>query len=186
MSGVPPKSRVGFVVIKLSVEGNAYFLMRVNDKWKDVNFVGGHEKERDSGNFEMTARRELWEEVPSIRGYKNIILEALTPVVDYGPIQSRSRGKGVQYDIQFFLLKITEPPNVLVDSLGFRTKNIWVPECHLLNQGRIRVSGLVKFLDSIYPGGLRTIPYSSATDLQGIRDRFATTSGEQFEFELKM
>ena len=38
------KSRVGFVIIKLSVAGIAYFLMRVNPKWKDVNFIGGHAK----------------------------------------------------------------------------------------------------------------------------------------------
>src|ERR1700681_2120072 len=63
------KSRVGFVIIKLSVAGTAYFLMRINPKWKDVNFIGGHAKIRDADNLAITARRELWEEVPAIRRY---------------------------------------------------------------------------------------------------------------------
>ena len=186
MNKSPRKSRVGFVVIKLSVSGTACFLMRFNSKWKDVNFIGGHEEPRDSGKFEKTARRELWEEVPSFRGYSDYSLEALTSLVHYGPIQSRSRGNKVKYEVQFFLLRINESPDTLIGMLGPRTKNILVPECYLLNQGRIRVSDLVPLLDNIYPGGLQNIPYSSPIELQGAPDRFVATSENQFELKLNL
>jgi 8-oxo-dGTP pyrophosphatase MutT (NUDIX family) len=81
----------------------AYYLMRVDPKWKDINFIGGHEKDRDSGNFERTARRELWEEVPSIRDYREFDVVPLTTELYYGPIESRSKGGTVEYELRFFL-----------------------------------------------------------------------------------
>jgi hypothetical protein len=75
MNSLPRKSRVAFVVIKLSVLGIAYYLMRVDSKWKDINLIGGHEKDRDSGDLEKTARRELGEEVPSIRDYNQFDMD---------------------------------------------------------------------------------------------------------------
>jgi NUDIX domain len=95
-------SRVGFVIIKMRAEGASYYLMRINPKWKDINFIGGHEKPRDVKNLKTTARRELWEEVPSIRARVDFHLEPLTPEVIHGPILSKSRGVNVEYQIQFF------------------------------------------------------------------------------------
>src|SRR5882672_9052579 len=138
------KSRVGFVVIKLHVGGTAYFLMRLNSKWKDVNFIGGHAKTRDLENLATTARRELWEEVPSIRTYTSLELMPLTKEVHYGPIRSRSRGEDVEYELQFFLLKFDHPPQLLVEALSLRSKNVWVTQEELIHPGRFRVSGLAK------------------------------------------
>lgn len=185
MSTVLTKSRVGFVVIKLAVNSAPYYLMRLNSKWKDVNFIGGHEKDRDSRNLERTARRELWEEVPSVRGRADFTLEPLTQVAHYGPILSRSRGTEVEYELQFFLLRMSLSPVALVDMLSSRTKNIWVSEHDLLTPGQFRVSGLVRLLHSIYPGGLSAIPYSSPVDLHFMRDRFERRSGEQIAFDLE-
>ena len=185
MNGLLRKSRVGFVVVKLSVGGAAFFLMRLNAKWKDVNFIGGHEKLRDSGNLEKTARRELWEEVPSIRGYSDVTLEPLTQLMHYGPIRSRSNGGDVEYEIQFFLLRISYSPEVLVEMLSSRTKNIWVAEHDLLNRTRFRVSGLVDLLERSLPGGLQEIAYSSPIDLDFMRNRFMSTHGKQIELALK-
>jgi hypothetical protein len=131
MNSPPRKSRVAFVIIKLSVLGMAYYLMRVDPKWKDINLIGGHEKDRDSGNLEKTARRELWEEVPSIRD-SEFYLVPLTSELHYGPIESRSKHEKVQYELRFFLLKIMNSPENLVAGLGDRTKNIWVSEQDLL------------------------------------------------------
>jgi hypothetical protein len=185
MSRVIGKSRLGLVVIKLSVGSEPFFLMRLNAKWKDVNFIGGHEKERDGQNLGRTARRELWEEVPPVRGRDDFTLEPLTQVVHYGPILSRSRGNEVEYELQFFLLKIGQSPAGLADMFSSRTKNIWVSERDLMSQRRFRVSGLVTLLDSLFPGGLSAIPYSSPVDLHFMRDRFVDTSGKQIEFALK-
>jgi hypothetical protein len=97
------KSRVGFVVIKLRALGRAWFLLRKNERWNDVNFLGGHEKERDKTSLHKTAERELYEELPSIRTVKGFDLEPLTEELFYGPIFSRSRVTNVEYDVQFFL-----------------------------------------------------------------------------------
>jgi 8-oxo-dGTP pyrophosphatase MutT (NUDIX family) len=182
---VKRKSRVGFVVIKLHVGTTAYFLMRLNSKWKDVNFIGGHEKMRDSENLATTARRELWEEVPSIRSYPSLELLPLSGEVHYGPINSPSRGEDVEYELQFFLLKFDHAPQLLVEALSLRSKNVWVTQEELIEPGKFRVSGLAKLLDQVVPGGLAAIPYSSETDLGPLRERFEGSDGRQLSFVLK-
>jgi hypothetical protein len=179
------KSTVGFAVVKLAVAGTPYFLMRLNPKWKDINFIGGHAKERDARSLEMTARREFWEEVPSIRHYDVFRLEPLTPIMQYGPIKSLSRGFEVEYELQFFLVKIDQSPETMVEMLGSRTKNVWIAQHELLYPRRFRISGLVEFLNRAFPGGLEAIPYSSPTDLGIIRERFERLQGKQIEFALK-
>jgi hypothetical protein len=184
MNALPRKSRVAFVVIKLSVLGIAYYLMRVDPKWKDINLIGGHEKHRDSGNLEKTARRELWEEVPSIRDYSQFDVVPLTPELPYGPIESRSKGAKVEYELRFFLLKIMHSPENLVAGLSDRTRNIWVSEQDLLLGRRFRVSGLVRFLMSNITGGLQSIPYSSTVDLYFMQDRITQVNSRQMMLAL--
>jgi hypothetical protein len=179
------KSCVAFAVVKLAVAATPYFLMRLNPRWKDINFIGGHVKDRDAGNLEKTARRELWEEVPSIRTYRSFHLEPLTKQMNYGPIKSLSRGYEVEYEIQFFLVRISQSPETLVEMLGSRTKNVWISQCELLRPTRFRVSQLVGFLDRVSSGGLEAIPYSSPTDLGIMRERFERLGREQLEFALK-
>jgi len=179
------KSRVGFVIIKLRVAEAIFYLMRVNSKWKDVNFIGGHDKRRDAGDLKNTARRELWEEVPSLRGYPRLDLEPLTGVVRYGPMLSRSKGDQVEYDIQFFLLRITRSPSTLIELLSARTRNVWVSEDELIHPTRYRLSNLVKLLDQVTPGGIRTIPFSSAIDMSSWRNYFEPQDDEQLKFALK-
>ena len=179
------KSRVAFVVIKLAVGGKSYFLMRYDPKWRDVNFIGGHVKDRDMADLRKTARRELWEEVPSVRPYDSIELEPLTSEVHYGPIHSRSRSDHVSYDLQFFLLKIGHHPEQFVQLLSLRSKNVWVAQDEMLNVGRFRISGLAKLLDESFPGGIAAIPDSSPTDLYKLRDRFENFDGDQLSFSLK-
>jgi hypothetical protein len=178
-------SRLGFVVIKLRVHAAPYYLMRSNPKWKDVNFIGGHEKPRDAGSLEKTARRELWEEVPSIRSYETFHLEPLTGEVRHGPIFSKSRGDEVEYQIQFFLFKIDTSPEVLVEKISARSRNVWVSEDDLTYQSRLRISGLVSVLQQLLPGGLASIPYSSLCDLTAIQHRFHDVNTRQLELALK-
>lgn len=185
MTAAPRKSRVGFVVIKLRVGETVFYLMRVNSKWKDINFIGGHDKRRDSGNLMSTARRELWEEVPSLRGYPRLNLEALSGVVRYGPVLSRSKGDQVEYEVQFFLLKIDQSPAALVELLSSRTRNVWVSEEELAHPGKYRLSSLVKLLDRVVPGGIRNIPFSSATNMSDWRSYFEPQDDIQLKFALK-
>jgi hypothetical protein len=179
------ESRLGLVVIKLCAEGTPYYLMRLNPKWKDVNFIGGHEKPRDLGNLEKTARRELWEEVPSIRSHINFQLEPLTREVHHGPIVSKSKGNTVEYQLQFFLLKMESPPEALIEMISVRSRNVWLTEDELVSQTRYRISGLVGALHHVSPGGLASIPYSSQAEVAVIHRRFRHVSSEQLDLALK-
>jgi 8-oxo-dGTP pyrophosphatase MutT (NUDIX family) len=185
MTEVPRISRVGFVTVKLRAGGTAYYLMRQNAKWKDLNFIGGHAKDRDSDDLKKTARRELWEEVPSIRAYSKFDLEPLTETIHHGPIYSRSKGDSVEYNLQFFLLRIEGSPVPFVEALSTRTRNVWVSESEMLAPQKYRLSGLVGLLHGVLPGGLRNIPFSSATDLSPWMSYLERADYMQLEFALK-
>jgi len=178
------QSRIALVVIKLAAAGRGYYLMRADPRWHDLNFIGGHLKPRDRESFERAAIRELWEEVPSVRGY-TIALEPITNQLQYGPVYSRSKGADVRYVIQFFLLVLTEYPSKLVDSSGGRSKNMWIPEDKLTVDGRLRLSGFVSLLNSEVEGGLPAIRYSSATDLVHLRQKFEQFDEKQLLLALK-
>ncbi|MCR6736250.1 MAG: NUDIX hydrolase [Afipia sp.] len=174
-------SRGGFVVIKLFVDGEICLLLRRNSKWKDLNLIGGHEKDRDQTNLEKTALRELWEEVPSIRAMSNFTLEPLGDLTQYGPIYSRSVGTETLYVLQYFLLKIGGDPTALLENLGAKTRNVLVSQSEILQNGSGRISGLALFLDKFLPGGIRGIPMSSPVNLHLSPGRW-TEPFEQLEF----
>jgi hypothetical protein len=158
-------SRAAFVIIKLVVSNDVYLLLRKNVKWNDLNFVGGHQKERDQGSLVRTAQRELWEEVPSIRGIVNTHLVPVTDEVLYGPVYSRSVGRETIYRVQFFRLAFEQQPTSLIQKLSTRSRNVLVPEQRLFLQNSIRISGLIKFLHERLAGGIASIPVSSPTNL---------------------
>lgn len=186
MNNVRRKARIGLTVVKALVADVPYLLMRANPQWKDISFIGGHEKARDGGDLQKTARRELWEEVPSIRSYTDFLLEPLTPELHYGPVHSRSRGDQADYEVQFFLLRIDSSPTIFVRSLGSRTRNIWIPEYDLLGSAKYRLSGYVELLDQNLSGGLRAIPYSFVSDLRPLTRHFeAARDSSQLQFALK-
>ena len=71
-------SRCGFVVIKLVIDADIYFVMRRNQRWSDLNFIGGHERPADRGSLQRAAKRELLEEVPALRVWKDFELLPLS------------------------------------------------------------------------------------------------------------
>jgi len=181
MQASPRVSRGGFVVIKLLVNGIVCLLVRKNLKWKDVNLIGGHEKERDQNSLTRAAYRELWEEVPSIRNMADLSLQPLTSEVRYGPVLSRSVGQETNYEVQFFLLKINGNPTNLLNNLGARTLNVLIPQEEILKNENGRVSGLILFLNRILPEGIAGIPLSSPSNLNPT-GRWADRRHDQLEF----
>jgi 8-oxo-dGTP pyrophosphatase MutT (NUDIX family) len=161
----PKVSRCAFVIVKLRIEGSDYYLMREDDDWKDVTFIGGHVSERDAGKLERTARRELREEVPATRTAKNIQLTRLTEELEHGPVYSKSAKTQVVYDIGFYLLSFGTAPKDVLSSLGPRTPNLLVHQDELLRPRKRRVAELVRVLAEAMPGGLNSIPLSWPEDM---------------------
>jgi hypothetical protein len=173
-------SRCGFVVIKLQIAGEDYFLMRENKRWHDINFIGGHEKPRDKGSLSKAARRELLEEVPLLRKQRAFRLEAITDEVDYGPVFSKSAGREVQYELQVFLVKFLCTPDSLLQGLGPRSANVLIRASEVLDRASHRISGLVALVDRSLKRGLRSIPMSWPEDVA-----WAVPSRGQLDLPLK-
>jgi hypothetical protein len=166
MNEFDKKSRCGFVVIRFRVAGEAFLLMRKDRQWQDWNFIGGHEKPEDTNDLMKAARRELLEEVPPLRGKSDFTLERLGPQIEYGPIQSRSSGMRVMYEVEFFQLIFTKDPSGLIGAISDRSANKLVREEDLLLQRGIRASGLVSVLDRAIDGGVRSLDCSWPNDLK--------------------
>ena len=169
-------SRVGFVVVKLCIQGNAFFLMRRSKKWNDISFIGGHENERDGGKLSRAAYRELLEEVPTLRATSRFELDELTNEFCYGPVHSRSANALVGYELQFFFLKFLHSPAPALAALGPKSQNMLVREEELLFQSKFKIADLVELLGQVVPGGLKSIPLSWQFDLASA---VAATSKQQ-------
>ncbi len=176
-------SRCAFVVMKLRFKENDYFLMRRDPDWKDINFLGGHTNERDRGKLEKTARRELLEEVPSLRSFAQIDLVPLTDQIAHGPVYSPSARCLVKYELQFFLLRFGESPKTILESLGPRTLNILVRQDDLMVPRKHKVAELTNVLANSIVGGLPSIPHSWPEDL-GHPSHYAGLAGAQAELPL--
>jgi ADP-ribose pyrophosphatase YjhB (NUDIX family) len=158
-------SRCGFVVIKFRIRGESHYLMRKNLKWRDISFVGGHINERDNESLMRAARRELLEEVPSLRTQKSIKLVPLVDQVAYGPIYSPSAKQNRDYCFAFFLVEFGTNPLNALEQVGHRSLNVLVAERELLDPKKYVVAGLVQLLHETQKGGLQSIPYSWDEDL---------------------
>lgn len=176
--------RVGFVVVKLRAGEDSFFLLRYNPKWHDLNLIGGHEDPKDAGNLERTARRELREEVPLIRMLSEYRLQKLIDPVRHGPIFSKSQNVNSIYEAYFYLLLIEDSPAPLVHMLTSRSKNLWVEQRNLTGKSRFRLSNYIGILNENVTGGLRSIPYSSTSNLLSMRNHFDGHDGSQLKFYL--
>lgn len=161
------KSHCGFVVIKLRLKGESYYLMRKNLKWRDISFIGGHANAKDNGSLLRAARRELLEEVPSLRGHESLTLVPLLNEITHGPLYSPSAQQNVDYRFGFYLLKFGVDPRDALDHVGQRSLNLLVSEQELLEPQKYQIAALIKLLHETQPGGLASIPYSWDEDLGG-------------------
>ena len=166
MSNQPKISKCTFVIIKLKISNEEWFIMRRDSRWKDLNFIGGHEGPQDRGNRKKTAKRELLEEIPALRKIKSYQLEPLTAEIEHGPIFSRSARCQVKYLLQFYLLKFKDHPYILLESLRGRTLNIMINQRELISKRKHRISRLVEVLDDALTNGFNSIPYSWNEDLE--------------------
>lgn len=160
------KSQLGFSVVKVRSGEDYLYLMRKNDRWKDYNFIGGHLEEVDHGNFERTARRELREEVPGIRGL-DFDLVPLTPLLKVGPVYSKSANVVVLYQIAFFSVVLRQYPNFIYE-IPHRSRNRLIGE-DLMQSSTKNITAFAKLLAGMFDRGLKDLPLSWAEDLPSLK-----------------
>lgn len=166
------ETRCAFVVIKLKIDDEDYFILRRDKDWNDLNLIGGHQEAKDNGNFERTAKREMFEELSALRGKAQVALQPIVEPFRYGPVWSQSAKCESLYQLMFFLAELDTEPSVLEKTLGARSMNYLVDSTSL--KGAIQrkdVSAFLELLESKHPGGLEAIPYSLDSDLGSVLNK---------------
>ncbi len=165
------ETRCAFVVIKLKIHNKDYLILRRDKDWNDLNLIGGHQEEKDNGNFNRTAKREMFEELSALRGKAEVALKPITDPVIYGPVWSQSAKRESVYRLMFYRAELDTDPSVLEKTLSAQSMNYLV-DCESLRgpMGRKDVSAFLELLESEVPGGLEAIPYSWDRDLGEILD----------------
>lgn len=189
-SGKHTPTRCAFVVMKLRIGESAYFLMRGDAKWHDVNFPGGHEDKRDGGSLLRTAHRELREEVSALRCYtqEQLQLVPLTEAVEHGPVWSRSKNRETSYEIAFFLAQFTTRPHALQSATTGMARSVLVAEADMLapDAARRGISSLAVLLDTAVEGGFEAIPYSWNEDVSALIGDAALQRGKHRQLPLHL
>ena len=165
MSDSPRLSRLGFALIKFKIDGESVYLMREDHRWNDVSLIGGHEQPRDNSNLMRAARRELLEEVPAFRSFKNFELSPLTGEVAHGPVFSASANAQMRYTVRFFHVGFGSNPSRILEALSERSPNVLIREQDLRAESTYRVAELVRVLERALEGGLTAVPFSWREDL---------------------
>ncbi len=163
------ETRCAFVVIKLKIDDEDYFILRRDKDWNDLNLIGGHQEAKDNGNFERTAKREMFEELSALRGKAQVALQPIVEPFRYGPVWSQSSQCESLYQLMFYLAELDTEPSVLEKTLGARSMNYLVDSTSL--KGAIQrkdVSAFLELLESKHPGGLEALPYSFDSDLGNV------------------
>jgi len=151
-----------FVVCKLRVLDKDYLLLRYDDDWQDVTWIGGHQSQVDCGDMMRTAIRETEEELPGVKWSRDFSLSPLTSEMSYGPVWSRSARLTTKYRIRFFHLRFRHRPDVLTEALRRDRANRLVSFENLANPENavVPASDFVGLLDRGFSGGLGAVPYS--------------------------
>jgi hypothetical protein len=176
-------SRIAFVVLKFKFSDDYFYLLRRNEKWHDLNFIGGHENERDRGSLRRAADRELKEEVPSSRNVQYSLSE-LTSILEVGPYFSRSAQKNVLYNVQFFLVGYLGDPTQMLASMSRRSKNRLVAQAELIKSSPA-ISRFALLLNSEFTGGIIDIPLSWRINLGPVSQYGGLLNSEQLDLNLR-
>lgn len=181
------ETRCAFVVIKLKIGGEDYFILRRDKDWNDLNLIGGHQEAADKGEFARTAKREMFEELSALRGRAKIDLFPITEKISYGPVWSESAKRTSIYCVQMYLAELAEDPKVLAKTLSTRSMNYLVGVEDLREAiANKDVSAFVEVLEENVPGGLAGIPYSWKNDLADVFDKKVLLKTFQKQLPLKL
>lgn len=106
------QSHLALVIIKLRLIGEDFFLFQWHRKWNDWSLVGGHVEPNEENDWNLTAVREVEEELYPLKVDEDFIVCPLSEdPVSWGPVLSRSSAQSPTiYTAQWFVLRFLRDP----------------------------------------------------------------------------
>jgi len=163
-------SAASYLVVKLTFNGIARYLLQYNHKWGTYNLIAGHvEQSIDSGYFERCMIREIQEELGIERGGdfhhgSDFIVRPLSRQVLEDCRPSTAYIGLTKYIFKLFQLFFLQPPSRYEHLWGPGTFNEWFSEDALLagedGTGRKVTSFPVPMIIRSLSGGLSLLPES--------------------------
>jgi hypothetical protein len=153
-------SELAHVVIRVTVGGRRYLLLRKNTKWNDWSLVGGHVEPGEEGDWARTAVRECEEELAPLKHTKDfVVVPLLRQPITWGPVASRSAaGAPTRYTAQFFALEFCRDAEECLARLPVQDFCL-EPEASVFGAGKPAVQMLGVIRRSL-PAGFKDVPLS--------------------------
>jgi 8-oxo-dGTP pyrophosphatase MutT (NUDIX family) len=171
----PRHSDLAFVVARIAVDREPYWLLRRHAKWGDWSLVGGHVEDDERDDWLRAARREADEELDPLRVGVDFEVEPMaTSATSWGPVASRSvAGTPTTYCVRWFVLSFLADP---ADCLAKLSPDdfLLVPESKLLH--RDDVSAVTSRLLDALRGDPASIPLAGRMPMTRTPPRLATTT----------
>ena len=182
----PRRSRVVYVVVRLRVAEEDYFLLLGHHKWGDWSLVGGHVEPNEADDWTRAAEREVQEELEPLRVGKDFTLERVLGAPErWGPVPSRSAGGELtQYEAEWFCLRFLVSPaeclsRLLTDDYVLVARKLATDDPESVN-----VASLLQRLDEGLRGGLDDVPLAWPDSIEAserVRLLGASASAELLE-----
>lgn len=118
MDAIERRSEVAYVVVRLLIGADSYWLLRWHPKWSDWSLLGGHVEANEREDWLLAAERETDEEMAPLRVGEDVRVVAL-PVAPTSFVRnSRSAaGAKTQYEVRWFALEFLRDPVECLDRL---------------------------------------------------------------------
>lgn len=113
------QSFVAFIIIRLDIDGRRCALLRMNSKWNDWSFVGGHVEPGEEHDWSLTANREADEELAPLHHGDDFVVQRIPiePLVWTAQSKSAS-GATTRYEARYFFLTFRRDPRTLLRELN--------------------------------------------------------------------
>jgi 8-oxo-dGTP pyrophosphatase MutT (NUDIX family) len=168
---------VAFVIFRARNDrGEDCYLFEINKDWRRLNFIGGKQEPQDRGDYLVTARREVHEELGISRD--RLMLTRLNdhPIIGYslsGNVGSLARYPCVLYGVR------------VLGELKVRTHDMWLTEATIRRSTEAADSPLMvnpvylSFLLEGNPSRLSTVPLSTDRQMRSTPFRDISPNGEK-------
>ncbi|MGE0790684.1 MAG: NUDIX domain-containing protein [Sandaracinaceae bacterium] len=153
------RSDIVYVVARLALDQDEYFLFIEHKKWGDWGLLGGHVEPDEARDWAQAAQRETEEEMVPLRVGEDV---ALSPIVNgpeqWGPEPSRSAGgEPTVYNAKWFSLTFLRDPEDCFSRMQ-REQFLLVQRERLEAGVDADVTPLMTRLRGALPNGLDDVP----------------------------